>query len=410
MRKLFGAMCSIFLLSMGSGILTISQSVWLHQQKYSSLFVGTIAAVYYIGFVYAAFRVKKLILRISHIRAYSFFAASLCAVTIIQGIYQDPWLWLGIRLIAGYCTAGLFVVIESWLLCQSGIASRGKILATYMIVYYAALALSQLLLNLGVERILRLFSLAAVCTSLSIIPLAITRAIQPQFTAASTLNIFKLFKKSPSGTIGALFSGALIGVVYNLLPIYLSQLYHKINLIALLMCIVIMGGMLFQIPFGKLSDKMDRRKVLFILFVILAIAAVAMLFDYPFIYLNYAVYFILGGAVFAIYPISVSYACDVLEANDMVAAAQGLVLANSIGLVLGPLLAGIAIKAFSLKYGLLLYFIVIGVSMAIFYSWRRRVSIAIPSGEGQKFVALPRQTSMTVQIDPRMEEDAQNRM
>jgi MFS family permease len=404
-KKFISPMLSLFLVSIGIGALTTAQTVWLNQQHYSSLIIGLVTAAYYAGFLYAAFKTEKMILQISHIRAYSFFAAILCSVIILQGVIQNPWYWIVIRLIAGYCSAGLFVVVESWLLCKSDNQVRGRVLGLYMFFYYLALAISQFLLNMGVEDILRLFSLAAVTTSLSIVPLAFTKVTQPAFNKLSVLNLTKLFKLSPTGTIGCFFAGLVLGPIYGILPLYLADQVIDNGIIAFTMFIVIIGGVVFQIPLGKLSDTIDRRNVLVMVFLFFFFMALLLLFDSSNEFLHYSIFFLLGGAAFSIYPISMSHACDVLEVDDLVSAAQGLVFFNSLGMIVGPLLASLTIFIFHSAMALIGYFITIGISMALFFGWRRKVGVTVAQEEQADFIATPRTTPVGIEIDPRIDSD-----
>lgn len=404
-KKFLAPMISLFLLAIGASIFTTGQSIWLHHNNYSTLLIGITTTAYYAGFVYAAFRSEKLIIRVSHIRAYALFAALLCAFIIVQGVWKNAYAWILIRLLAGYCTAGLFVVIESWLLSKSTNEIRGLTLALYMIFFYAAQALGQFFLNLGVKDILRLFAIAGLFTSLSIVPLAMTKLMQPKIEHPSALSTLKLIKLSPSGVMGCFISGLLLGPIYGLFPIYLSSINKSTDFIALGMFIIILGGMFFQIPFGKLSDRTDRRKIIALAFAILLIAGTAIITLTDTKTIKYAIYFIFGGAAFAIYPLSMSYAVDVLDVDDMVSAAQGLVLANSMGMVLGPIIAALAIKYISLSKGLIIYFMIIAFSMLLFFIWRILVSEKVATEEQQEFIAVARPTPVSIEIDPRIENE-----
>jgi len=402
-RNFFAPMLSLFLLSISTAILTTVQSVWLYKAHYSSFVVGLTVAAYYTGFVYAAFRTERLILRVSHIRAFASFSACLCALIILQGLVKDPWSWSIIRLFAGYCSAGLFIVVESWLLSQSTPKIRGSVLALYMVVFYVAQSLGQLFLNFGLDDVLRIFAISAIAMSLSIIPLALTKLPQPTIEEPSTLNFFKLFKESPTGVIGSLISGMVLGPIYGLMPVYFTYQHQNTHEIAFSMFIMILGGMAFQIPFGKLSDRIDRRLVLILVFLIQLVALAALYFNVGNFY--YLTYFIFGGACFAIYPISISHACDVLDVKDMVAAAQGLVMINSVGMALGPVLASLAMWLLTEKIGLLGYFALITVLMVLFYTWRQFAGNTVADEHQQDFVAMPRATPVTVEIDPRIDND-----
>jgi len=78
----------------------------------------------------------RLILRIGHIRAYGSFASLIAVTILLQGLFYDTWGWFALRLINGWATVGVFLVIESWLLLAGDAKIRGRLLALYMIVLY----------------------------------------------------------------------------------------------------------------------------------------------------------------------------------------------------------------------------------------------------------------------------------
>jgi MFS family permease len=402
-RYFKGPMASLFLLSVGISLLSTSQSVWMNEQHYSTFMVGLVSAAYYLGFVYAAFNSERLILRIAHIRSYAAFAAILSASIVMQGIILEPYLWLFLRLIAGYSTAGLFVVIESWLLCQSDIKNRGSVLALYMVVYYVAQALSQLLLNLGTEEILRLLALCSFFTSLSILPTASTKLPQPEIHEPSSLNLWTLIKLSPSGVMGCLLAGLILAPIYNMLPIYFNEVFDTTAIISMLMFVTIIGGGCFQIPLGKLSDSIDRRTSLIIVLLLFLLSSVALHFMTTSMPLTILACVIFGGSSFAIYPISMSHACDVIDTKDIVSATQGLVLVNSAGMVAGPLLAAGAMGALGNKFGLISYFLVLTALSVIFYGYRYVVGESVSPEDQVEYLPLARATPVSIEIDPRID-------
>lgn len=406
-KQFSSPMLSLFLLTIGASLITTAQSVILTDRHYPSFVIGLITAANYFGFVYAAFRAESFIVRVGHIRAYAYFAALIAVVTIIQGLFVNPWLWFLLRLIAGYCSAGLFIVIESWLLNKSSESIRGRVLGFYMLIYYGAQAIGQMFLHLGIEDVLRLFVFATLTSVLSIVPLAMTWLVSPQIEKPSTLNLRALYRLSPSGVIGCLFSGLLIGPIYGLLPVFIVN-YVGDNYVARLMMLTILGGMIFQYPLGKLSDRLDRRFVILLAFFIALLVALALLYFQLSLWSITLSLFVIGGMCFAVYPLSMSHACDVLANDDMVAAAQGLVLANSFGMIIGPLIASLAMNIVSPRLGLFGYMAFICLLMTVFFAWRQYVGKKVPSHAQQDFVVLPRATPGVVEIDPRIEDAATN--
>lgn len=101
-----------------------------------------------------------------------------------------------------------------------------------------------------------------------------------------------------------------------------------------------LGGLLFQYPLGRLSDKVDRRYML-ILGSIGSIA-VCMFIGLGNIVDPYFLIFmvvVLGGLVQPLYSIAAAHAFDFASPDDMVETAAGVLLAYGTGSIIGPTVA-----------------------------------------------------------------------
>ena len=148
LRMAIAPLLSLFIFELGNGFFPTLLSLNLSSQGQSSLVIGSIAASFYGGLLLGAFGIEPLISRFGHIRAFAAFASSLTVLCMLNGMFDNVIFWVVLRFIAGIVTAGVFVVIESWLLCVSSVETRGQILSFYMMSFYASQALGQLILKL----------------------------------------------------------------------------------------------------------------------------------------------------------------------------------------------------------------------------------------------------------------------
>jgi len=400
------ALLSLFILTLGLGLLMTLLPLRLHHAHVSVLLIGLITTAYYAGLILGSFRIEPFIQRVGHIRAFSAFASAFGVVCLLQGLWPNPWIWVFLRFISGICTAVLFIVIESWLLSKSTLQTRGQILALYMIALYAAQAAGQFFLSIGTLTFIP-FAIVSMLASLSVIPLAVTKAPSPTYQDPSPVRLKTLYTVSPSGFLGSFISGLGLSAIYGLMPLFFAQLKLSTHTIATLTAIIIFGGMCFQYPIGRLSDKTDRRLVLLAMSIATVMSAISIMVfaEQGEHTLLYIASFLLGGFIFTLYPLSISQLCDQLKADDIVAGTQGLLLIYSVGATIGPLVATVFMHAIFFPYGLLLYFCVLGLALTGFLLWRKSANPVLPDENAQAFVNLPQTTPIAAELDPRSDED-----
>src|SRR5690606_24826636 len=89
----------------------------------------------------------RLIVRIGHIRSYSGFTSLIAVTALLQGLLPSHEAWFVLRLLNGWASIGIFLVVESWLLLASDARMRGRLLALYMVALYGSTMLGQLALG-----------------------------------------------------------------------------------------------------------------------------------------------------------------------------------------------------------------------------------------------------------------------
>lgn len=402
-KKTIAPLLSLFIFMLGSGLFTTLLSVRLHHEGATSIFIGALTGAYYAGLSYGSFKIEHHIVGVGYIRSFAAFASLLATISFLQGVFLANWAWLLLRFTGGFATAGIFIVVESWLLSVGNSTSRGKILALYMISLYGAQALGQFLLNLDDPKNLMLFALTAMLCSLSVIPIALTKNPSPEISEPSSLNFKKLFKVSASGVIGSFSAGLLLGAIYGLLPLVIMQKHGDTSDVGLLMALLIFGGMFLQYPVGKISDYIERRLVLLALSALTIVASTSVMLFFAGSYALYTTLFIFGGLIFTIYPVSISHACDSLNQNEIISGTQGILLAYSIGAIVGPFIAPAFMRLIG-PNGLFIYVITVSALLTVFLSWRKIYIPSTPSEES--FIAVPQTSPVTAELDPRSDAEA----
>ena len=368
-----GPLLGLFLVSLGNGFISSLTSLRLDDAGVSDIVIGFVAASYFAGLALGAMFSDRLIARIGHIRAYSSFA-SLTAVTfLLQGMFFDPWAWLVLRLVNGWAIVGIYLIVESWLLLAGDAKMRGRLLAIYMIALYGSGMAGQMSLGaLDAWGPTAPFMMAGMLASLSVLPMVILPRVDPQMGRIEPLMPQHLLRTTPTGFIGSFGSGIAIAAIYALLPIYLQRVGMNVAEVGHLMACVILGAMLLQYPVGRWSDRQDRQSVLIVLSAACAALSLLVLVLPDSRILLALLLFLLGGSVFAIYPVAVSHSTDRASSGELVRLIQGLLLVNSAGSAASPLLIAQVMDAAGAR-GFFLSFLALSVTLTGFVLWRRRV-------------------------------------
>ncbi|MCH9633594.1 MAG: putative MFS-type transporter YcaD [Chlamydiae bacterium] len=392
---------SLAFLMLSNGFFLTYVSAKLLLNGASSLTIGIIQGSYYAGFMIAALKSEHLIQRIKHIRAFSFFASIATACTLATVLANHLIVWILLRFLMGICVAALYVVIESWLLTISSIENRGVILAIYMSALYVAQSASQFIMDMIDLESLMAYIVAAFLASCSVIPVTFTHTRIPDINSPPVRAIFRLFILVPLGTVGAILAGTMLGSFYTFGPNY-AQTNHIS--IAYLMSLTIAGGFLLQYPIGRISDVIGRRKVVIVVSLISFASALAIILTtgHPFWILFFS--FILGGFTFTIYPLSIAQVVDRSEPEDLTSVAGVMLFAYSLGAVIGPFVTPIFIYVFKGELGLYYFIALASLLLTLTGFVLSLIRRPFPKKKQENFVALPPQTPVGYDLDPRSEE------
>jgi MFS family permease len=394
-------------MTLGYGFLGTLLAVRMQVEGFATFTSGLVMAEYFLGLVVGSQTAAKAVRAVGHIRVFAAFASLFSAATLVHVFFVNPFAWGGLRFIEGYCMAGLFLCVESWLNDRATNETRGSVLSMYMITTYLFGGLAQFLLILGAVEGFFLFAVTSVLASLALLPVALSRSPAPPLPAARVFGLRRLLEISPVGVGGCFVAGLTSGAFYALGPRFGAVTGLDSVGIAALMGFAIFGGLVFQLPLGRLSDRIDRRRVIVGASVLLAAAGAALsalvigaeaasvwhlLLVLPF-----------GGMLFALYPLSLAHANDHIDPQDFVAASGGLILSFSTGATIGPIAASGLMTGVG-PSGLFGFIGGCAVALAGFVWYRVRTVGALATDDKTPFQLTPRTALAVTELDPRSED------
>lgn len=386
---------------LGNSFFNTFVSVRISYDGWSSLMAGLLYSSYYAGMMLGAIHMEKVIALTGHIRAFSIFASLTAASIMLQSFTLTPISWIVFRFITGGACAGLFIVIESWLLLLSSAKTRGSVLSLYMISLYTAQSLGQFFLNAVPLGSSSAFSLTVVFCTLSIIPVCLMRAAAPSISEIEYINIFYLLRKVPLGFFGNLVAGMIVSSFYALGPVFARETGYTTWQLTIIMAVTIFGGMALQWPIGIFSDLIERRKVIIITAITLFFISLILFFFHkpPFLVLLLML-FLFGGFSFTLYPLSITYCCDFFSSAGLTSVTCAALLIYGIGCIFGPIISPL-IMISTTPEGLFLFSALLSLLLSIYSIWRHHKLPNQPKATKETYQIMTNVSPKVAELDPR---------
>ncbi|MCB1756339.1 MAG: MFS transporter [Gammaproteobacteria bacterium] len=398
----------IALLMIGNGLQGTLLGWRASLESFSSMVTGLIMTGYYLGFLTGSSYTPAIIRNVGHVRVFAAFASLASTSILVQAIYVTPTVWMIARVITGFCYAGLYIVVESWLNDRATNETRGSLFSIYMVISYLAMIFGQWTMKLADPGSFELFILVSVLISISLIPMLLTNSAAPSINESEKISLLKLFSISPLGMFGIFGTGIVHSVVFGMGAVYAARSGLSVQDTVLFISAYIAGGVLFQWPVGMLSDRYDRRVVI----TIVTFAAALFAFLQLQLALSPQPMFVLfgfyGGMSLPLYSLAISHTNDRLKPEQMIGASSGLIMLYGVGSSLGPLSVGLVLERLGdggfFSY-LSLIHALIGVMALIMMSMRK----AVPIEEQTHFVPVPsRPTAVAAEAVAQIVEEEQH--
>jgi MFS family permease len=321
------------------------------QEGFDASLIGLMGTGYYGGFLLSCLFTTRLIRAVGHIRVFSGLAAIAASVSLTMVLWIEPLSWIVLRFLAGYCFAGLFMVIDSWLNAAVSNEARARTLSVYRLLDLAAVTGSQFLLPVFGADGFEIFAVMAILTTLSLVPVSLMDRSSPALPEESRFSIKAVWDISPLACIGCITIGLTNSTFRLMGPLYASEIGFDTAGIATFMSAGIIGGAVLQLPLGWLSDRLDRRWVLLI--ATLGAAGSGFLLSWAggsSHVMALTGIFLFGAFALPLYSLSAAHANDRAKPGQFVLIAAGLSFFFSIGAMAGPPIAAQVLKLFGADF------------------------------------------------------------
>ncbi len=343
LASMWALFLGVLAMMLGNGLQGTALGVRATTEAFAVTVIGLIQAAYYVGFLIGSRFTVRALRKVGHIRVFAALASLASTSFVLPALFVNPVLWLVMRMITGFCLAGLYVVIESWLNDQTEPENRGRTLSIYMVVTMSGVTGGQLLLNVADPSGFELFVIASALMSVALVPMALSESSAPRLPPKSTLRFSELLKVVPTGIITMFFSGMGAGAIFAIGPVYAAQIGMSTRQISFFMAAALVGSVVLQMPIGSLSDRLPRRGVM-LGTAILATGASVFGVGTGLGSDALIAMFLIGGSSFPLYSLAIAYTNDWITDEQRVGASAFLVMVNGIGAIVGPLVASLLIS------------------------------------------------------------------
>ncbi|MEP9373328.1 MFS transporter [Mesorhizobium sp. KR1-2] len=368
------------------------------QEGFSPAVIGFMGTSYFAGFLLGCMAISRIMKAVGHVRSFSALAALASAGTLLLILVIDPVMWSVIRFVTGFCFAGLFTVMESWL--NSGVQNhdRARVLAIYRIIDIGSVTGAQFMIPVFGAGGFTIFAIMSIMITLSLVPISLGDRSNPKPPEEVKLDLARVWRISPLGSIGCVAVGVTNSAFRTLSPVYAEQIGMSVTDVVTFISVGIIGGALIQYPLGYLSDRWDRRKVLLLTTTLALLSAFSIAFlagSAPLT--NFVLIFIFGSFAMPLYSLSAAHANDRADKDEFVLVNAALMLFYSIGAIVGPFAASAAMEA----TGPHSLFVFMGCVYAVFVLitiYRMGVRSAVPEGRRGHFIALLRTSTVFARL------------
>lgn len=259
--------------------------------------------------------------------------------------------WSLLRFVLGAGIGVAFTLSEYWINAAAEPSRRGLVMGVYATTLYLGFAAGPpIIVVIGTTGLLPYLAVAAIILA-GLVPLALAGPASPGLDNPASGSVLRFVQAAPIATLAALMFGAIETGTIIQLAVHNVRIGFGEAEAAMLLSAFTLGNVLFQIPVGMISDRIDRSRLL----LALALASAGLPLFLPFAGLAFwshaALLFLIGGISGGLYPVGLAMLGGRFSGTDLAAANAAFVLLYSLGLMVGPPLVGLGMDL-SRNFGL----------------------------------------------------------
>ncbi len=145
--------------------------------------------------------------------------------------------------------------IESWLNAKLDQSNRAKFFSLYRVVDMTGAVIAQSLIIFLEPAMYLSYTILAIFLTMSLLPLGLTRSVQPELPENQIFSPVFAFTISPLAVIGVLIVGATGSAVRMIGPLFAYEMNFNISEIGIFLMLFMLGGMIIQSAYRLSGNK-----------------------------------------------------------------------------------------------------------------------------------------------------------
>ena len=390
---------SVVLLQLGSGGIAPLDAISGLSLGFSRGEIGLLGSAHFVGFFIGCWWAPRVMGQVGLSRAFAAFTAAGTIGIMAHMMLVHPLAWAGMRVLSGFCIAGCYTIIESWLQAKVTNETRGRTMAVYRVVDVGGSLAAQLVIGVLEPASYVAYNLLAIVCCAALLPLTLTRVTQPAMPQAPRLRPSLAWSRSPLAALGVIVAGLTTASFRMVGPVYGVEVGLTTDQIAWFLAAFVLGGALCQYPAGWAADRYDRRWVLIWLSAgaIVATTGTTLLAgDGSVARTVILASGVIGFATFPIYSVSAAHAHDFASADERVELSAALVFLYAIGAIAAPYLSSLLIEWFG-PSAMLYFMSAAHIVLIVFGLLRMRVRPAAAE-DRTRYIYAPRTSFQVGQL------------
>ncbi|GJE16869.1 MFS transporter [Methylobacterium marchantiae] len=315
-------------------------SLEMERMGVSSTLIGINTAVAGFASIVTVPFVPRLAARIGVVRLLILAICIGAASLIGFKLFHDIRWWFPLRFVFSATLGVLFVLSEFWINEVAPPARRGLVMGIYATVLAIGFAVGPTLLVLLGTQGYAPYCAGAVLFLLGTVPIALARGLSPEIEGAGSRGFLDYVRLAPAALFAALVYGAVETGGFAILPLYGLRIGLDAESSAGLVSMLALGNVLFQIPFGLLADRFDRRRVLLAAALGGAIGAALIPAASSSLVWLAILLLVWGGLAGTLYTVGLAHLGASVRGGELAGANAAFLVLYNVGLMIGPPLIG----------------------------------------------------------------------